>query len=71
MNIETTRDVCDVGNIAKDVKLNRAVMVGLQRAETFVKAIWKVTNTFDKDGSNELKNIFKKFIQKLEKQIKE
>ena len=64
--IDIVREVCDVASMAVDVKSKGAVLVGLNRAENFVKSVRLVTNTLDGITKTEIKDSFKKFLVKLE-----
>ena len=69
--VEVTRKVWDVATIAKDIMVMGAVQVSLQRADTFVKTVKEVTNTLDHINNLELKEVYVKFLHKLEKHIKD
>ena len=69
--INIIREICDVASMAVEVKSKGAVLVGLRRAENFVKSVRLITNTLDGIEKTEIKDSFKKFLFKLEEHVKD
>ena len=63
--INIIREIYDVASMAVEVKSKGAVLVGLSRAENFVKSVRLITNTLDGIEKTEIKDSFKKFLLKL------
>ena len=67
--INIIREICDVTSMVVEVKSKGAVLVGLSRAENFVKSVRLITNTLDGFEKTEIKDSFKKFLFKLEEHV--
>ena len=60
-----------MASMAVEVKSNGAALVGLRRAENFVKSVRLITNTLDGIEKTEIKDSLKKFLLKLEEHVKD